>query len=65
MGPAPSNVSREWPVIGQFSSIGSLGQTSEGWLTGEFLTSLSSTQAKGLAKLHTSTAQLQLVRVEL
>lgn len=29
-----------WPVIGQFSSIGSLGAAPDRWLTGEFLDSL-------------------------
>ncbi|OQV19087.1 Tyrosyl-DNA phosphodiesterase 1 [Hypsibius exemplaris] len=31
----------EWPVIGQFSSIGSLGPTADSWLTGELLETLS------------------------
>lgn len=31
-----------WPVVGQFSSIGSLGASAQSWLTGEWLTSLSS-----------------------
>ncbi|GAV02860.1 hypothetical protein RvY_13372-2 [Ramazzottius varieornatus] len=34
-------VTPEWPLIGQFSSIGSIGPTSANWLTGEFLESLS------------------------
>lgn len=38
-------VNEEWPVVGQFSSIGSLGSTAEAWLTGEFLESLSSPAA--------------------
>ena len=30
-----------WPVIGQFSSIGSLGASADNWLCGEWLDSLS------------------------
>ncbi len=44
------DVDISWPVIGQFSSIGSLGATAEGWLTGEFLKSLSSTKSSKLGK---------------
>ena len=38
---ATKKVTPEWPVIGQFSSIGSIGPTGENWLTGEFLESMS------------------------
>jgi tyrosyl-DNA phosphodiesterase-1 len=38
-------VPSDWPVVAQFSSIGSLGHHPHQWLTGEFLTSLSSTIA--------------------
>lgn len=37
------SVQPNWPVIGQFSSIGSLGAKSEAWLQGEFLQSLGTT----------------------
>ncbi|KAL3873296.1 hypothetical protein ACJMK2_036432 [Sinanodonta woodiana] len=38
----PSNgVVKNWPVIGQFSSIGSMGANKEAWLCGEWLQSLS------------------------
>ncbi|RWS12087.1 tyrosyl-DNA phosphodiesterase 1-like protein, partial [Dinothrombium tinctorium] len=36
-------VDSSWPVIAQFSSIGTLGSTPERWLTGEFLDSLKTT----------------------
>lgn len=39
----PSSTASDWPVIGQFSSIGRLGANSANWLTGEFLISLSTT----------------------
>jgi hypothetical protein len=38
-GPNLADVS-SWPVIGQFSSIGSLGNTTDNWLCGEWLNSL-------------------------
>eukprot|EP00118_Oscarella_pearsei_P011910 m.83681 g.83681 ORF g.83681 m.83681 type:complete len:474 (+) comp36365_c0_seq2:231-1652(+) len=43
-GPSSSHVTRDWNILAQFSSIGSLGSDSTKWLTGEFLTSLSSTR---------------------
>ena len=48
-----------WPVIGQFSSIGSLGPTSSHWLTSEWLTSLSTTRSAGI--MSAKTAKLNLV----
>jgi len=39
-GPESAAVA-SWPVIGQFSSIGSLGASADGWLHGEWLNSLS------------------------
>ena len=36
------SISSDWQVIGQFSSIGSLGKDASVWMTGEFLHSLSS-----------------------
>ncbi|XP_054154077.1 tyrosyl-DNA phosphodiesterase 1-like [Oppia nitens] len=41
MGPSAKTVNSSWPTIAQFSSIGSLGPTSDKWLTNEFLISLS------------------------
>ena len=41
-------VSGDWSVVAQFSSIGSLGSNPRQWLTGEFLTSLSSSTAPSL-----------------
>ncbi|XP_064482492.1 tyrosyl-DNA phosphodiesterase 1-like [Ornithodoros turicata] len=40
-GPSKEVVSDHWPVIGQFSSIGSLGTDPGAWLKAEFLCSLS------------------------
>ncbi|KAK3595941.1 hypothetical protein CHS0354_032452 [Potamilus streckersoni] len=38
----PSNTAvTKWPVIGQFSSVGSMGANKEAWLCGEWLQSLS------------------------
>lgn len=54
-GPEASTVS-DWSVVGQFSSVGSLGASSDAWLTSEWLTSLSSVQGFSSAK-----AKLQLV----
>ena len=35
-------IDSSWPVVGQFSSIGSLGKSSDSWMCGEFLKSVSS-----------------------
>ena len=49
-------------MIGQFSSIGSLGPASSNWLTSEWLTSLSTCQRKKtLLSTSGSTPDLQLV----
>ena len=40
-GPDKSLVTKEWPVVGQFSSIGSLGDDDKKWLSSEWLRSLS------------------------
>jgi Tyrosyl-DNA phosphodiesterase len=40
-GPDMSKTSM-WPLIGQFSSIGSLGNSADNWLCGEWLNSLAS-----------------------
>jgi len=40
-GPEKSVVTKDWPVVGQFSSIGSLGDESSKWLCSEWLRSLS------------------------
>eukprot|EP00794_Sanderia_malayensis_P003741 gene3741-4263_t len=44
MDPDLARVSSDWPVIGQFSSIGSLGMDHHKWLCSEWLQSLSSGQ---------------------
>lgn len=43
-GPSKDLVSNHWPLVAQFSSIGSLGSNAENWLLGEFLSSLSTTK---------------------
>ena len=39
--PSSDGISSKWPVIGQFSSIGSLGNDKDRWLCSEWLQSLS------------------------
>ena len=41
-----SKVDENWPVIGQFSSIGSLGANERTWLCSEWLESLSAGRRK-------------------
>lgn len=48
-GPSKELVSNHWPLIAQFSSIGSLGSNAEAWLTGEFLCSLATVKNSGPA----------------
>ncbi|XP_067680530.1 tyrosyl-DNA phosphodiesterase 1-like isoform X2 [Haliotis asinina] len=55
-GPDASRV-KSWPVIGQFSSIGSLGPTAESWVCNEWLQSLSSTRGMSV----TTKANMTLV----
>ncbi|KAG1651256.1 Tyrosyl-DNA phosphodiesterase 1 [Nymphon striatum] len=43
-GPKKDLVDASWHIIGQFSSIGSLGKDASQWLRGEWLTSLSTTK---------------------
>ncbi|XP_038045909.1 tyrosyl-DNA phosphodiesterase 1-like [Patiria miniata] len=45
-GPSEANV-KGWPVIGQFSSVGSLGPDKDKWLCGEWLQSLSQCEGSG------------------
>lgn len=46
-GPSKELVSSHWPLVAQFSSIGSMGTSAQAWLTGEFLSSLSVTKSSG------------------
>lgn len=39
-----------WPIVSQFSSIGSLGPSSDSWLTSQFLSSLSKTRSENISK---------------
>lgn len=48
-GPSKDLVSNHWPLVAQFSSIGSLGSSAEAWLTGEFLCSLATVKNSGPA----------------
>lgn len=48
-GPSKDLVSNHWPLVAQFSSIGSLGSSAEAWLTGEFLRSLATVKNSGPA----------------
>ncbi|KAI1295435.1 Tyrosyl-DNA phosphodiesterase 1 [Halotydeus destructor] len=45
-GPSAQKVTNNWPCVGQFSSIGSLGANQANWLTSEFLTSLKTTKTE-------------------
>ncbi|EDO46775.1 predicted protein, partial [Nematostella vectensis] len=56
-GPPSSDVTTNWPVIGQFSSIGSLGPDKNKWLCGEWLQSLAATCGRTFG----SNAPLKLV----
>ena len=49
-----------WPVVGQFSSIGSLGPASHSWLCSEWLLSLSTLKKTGPTSMH-KYPNLQLV----
>lgn len=49
-GPRPDDISPKWPVIGQFSSIGSLGNDKDRWLCSEWLQSLSTCVGSMMAK---------------
>ena len=46
-GPLQVDVDESWPVVGQFSSIGSLGPSSHQWLCSEWLLSLSTAVKSG------------------
>ena len=60
-GPSSSTVTKDWPVVGQFSSIGSLGPSSSNWLTSEWLSSLATCRGKTLLESRGRPPQLQLV----
>ena len=57
-GPEKTEVG-SWPVIGQFSSIGSLGASPDQWLCSEWLDSLS--QCRGMMGTPLHHSKLQLV----
>jgi len=54
-----------WPVIGQFSSIGSLGASADGWLRGEWLDSMSQVRGGRTPLVSSGKPHLQLVRPDL
>ena len=60
-GASRETVNEEWPVVGQFSSIGSLGPAPHSWLTSEWLLSLSTCRKSSASALH-NYPKLQLVR---
>lgn len=61
-GPDKSLVTKDWPVVGQFSSIGSLGGDSSKWLCAEWLRSLACCKGDkfipGLGKTNNSLLKL-------
>lgn len=57
-GPVKEQASK-WPVIGQFSSIGSLGASKENWLSVEFLQSLAT--MKGTSSVPLAPVEFKLV----
>lgn len=59
--PCGITVDEHWPVIGQFSSVGSLGPTSNSWLCTEWLHSLSAVKRAGKSSVMHKYPNLQLV----
>lgn len=57
-GPVKEQASK-WPVVGQFSSIGSLGASKENWLSVEFLQSLAT--VKGTSSVPLAPVEFKLV----
>jgi len=49
-GPVADDISAKWPVIGQFSSVGSLGNDKDRWLCAEWLQSLSTCSGSMMSK---------------
>ena len=61
-GPDSTRV-QNWPVVGQFSSIGSLGPDKEAWLTSEWARSLNSCKGASMMQgMGGSQPNLNLVR---
>uniref|UniRef100_H2Y640 Tyrosyl-DNA phosphodiesterase 1 n=1 Tax=Ciona savignyi TaxID=51511 RepID=H2Y640_CIOSA len=54
-------IDSSWPVIGQFSSIGSLGPTNQKWLCSEWLTSMGACNHGNMLGLHSNQPPLKLV----
>ncbi|RUS73000.1 hypothetical protein EGW08_019248 [Elysia chlorotica] len=60
-GPDPTRV-QNWPLVGQFSSIGSLGPDKNAWLTTEWATSLNSCKGSSMLQgLGTAQPKLDLI----
>lgn len=55
----------DWPVVGQFSSVGSLGTEPTNWLTSEWLESFSQCKRTTMKKLGGLKAVLKLVHLGL
>ena len=64
-GPSSSHMTSDWPVIGQFSSIGSLGTEPNKWLTSEWLQSFSQCRKSSTGNLlqRNAKAKINLVRL--
>ncbi|XP_078673638.1 tyrosyl-DNA phosphodiesterase 1-like isoform X2 [Branchiostoma floridae x Branchiostoma belcheri] len=60
-GPPAADLVKGWPVVGQFSSIGSLGADAQKWLCGEWLASLATVRGKPSLTLGSRQPQLQLI----
>ena len=61
-GPVGSDV-KNWPVIGQFSSVGSLGPDKSKWLCAEFLQSMTATKGNSATFVRDDTSMLKLVSI--
>ncbi|XP_061174599.1 tyrosyl-DNA phosphodiesterase 1-like isoform X1 [Saccostrea echinata] len=55
----PKEQTSKWPLIGQFSSVGSLGASKENWLCTEFLQSLAT--VKGTSSVPLASVPLKLI----
>ena len=60
-GPKKDEVTYQWPVVGQFSSVGSLGHTPKQWLLSELLGNLAFCRCPSLGAGVGKLPSLQLV----
>ena len=54
-------IDHSWPIVGQFSSIGSLGLSDDKWLCSEWLTSLSASNQKKLCRSSSKKTPIKLI----